>query len=156
METITRTVEVAVPLRTAYDQWTQFEQFPQFMSAVESVDQLDDTRTHWVTRIAGVTREFDAEVRVQKPDQGVSWRSLDGPTHAGRVTFEPKGDTTTVVTLAMEWEPEGLAEKAGDAFGIVGKQAESDLESFKEFIEERGVATGQWRGEVAGGDTGTL
>ena len=156
MDTITQTIEVDVPLQTAYDQWTQFEDFPQFMGGVERIEQLDDKRTHWTTKIAGVTRDFDAEVLVQRPDQGVSWRSTDGTTHAGRVTFAPIADTRTEVTLAMDWQPEGLAEKAGDALGIVEAQVKKDLESFKKFIEERGTATGAWRGSVDTGSTSPL
>ena len=156
MDTITRSIEVDVPLQTAYDQWTQFEDFPQFMGAVQRVEQLDGSRTHWVTRINGVTREFDAEVLVQRPDQGVSWRSTDGTTHAGRVTFAPLGDHRTEVTLAMDWEPEGLVEKAGDVLGLVEGQAQKDLDGFKEFIEARGTATGAWRGSVDTGSTSPL
>ncbi len=156
MDTITSVIEVDVPLQTAYDQWTQFEDFPRFMGGVERIEQLDDTRTHWVMKIAGVSREFDAEVLVQRPDQGVSWRSTDGPTHAGRVTFLPMGDTRTEVTLAMDWQPEGLVEKAGDALGLVEGQAKKDLQSFKEFIESRGTATGSWRGQVDTGSTSPI
>jgi uncharacterized membrane protein len=156
MDTITRSIEVDVPLQVAYDQWTQFEDFPRFMGGVESIQQLSDTRTHWNTKIAGVSREFDAEILVQQPDQGVSWRSVDGPTHAGRVTFSPLAENRTEVTLAMDWEPEGALEKAGDALGIVEGQVKKDLESFKKFIEERGTATGAWRGQVDSGSTGPL
>ena len=156
METITRTIEVDVPLQTAYDQWTQFEDFPRFMGGVEQITQLDDRRTHWVTKIGGVAREFDAEVLVQRPDQGISWRSTDGTAHAGRVTFSPLSDSRTEVTLAMDWEPEGLLEKAGDALGIVEARVKKDLSSFKSFIEERGTATGAWRGEVDTGSTSPL
>ena len=156
MDTITKSIEVDVPLQTAYDQWTQFEDFPQFMGGVESVTQLDDKRTHWVTKIGGVSREFDADILVQRPDQGVSWRSTDGTAHAGRVTFTPLGDSRTEVTLAMDWEPEGLVEKAGDALGIVEARAKKDLENFKTFIEERGTATGSWRGQIDTGSTTPL
>lgn len=156
MDTITRSIQVDVPLQTAYDQWTQFEDFPRFMGGVERITQLDDTRTHWVTKIGGVSREFDAEVLVQQPDQGVSWRSTDGTTHAGRVTFSPVSDTVTEVTLAMDWQPDGFVEKAGDVLGVVEAQAKKDLEGFKQFIEERGTATGSWRGSVDTGSTTPL
>ncbi len=156
MDTITTTIEVDVPLQTAYDQWTQFEDFPQFMGGVESITQLDDKRTHWVTKIGGVSREFDADVLVQRPDQGVSWRSTDGTAHAGRVSFTSLGDTRTEVTLAMDWEPEGLVEKAGDALGVVEARAKKDLVNFKTFIEERGTATGSWRGQIDTGSTTPL
>lgn len=156
MDSITHVVEVDVPLQTAYDQWTQFQDFPMFMSAVDRIDQLDDRRTHWVTSIGGITREFDAEVLVQRPDQGISWRSTDGATHAGRVTFSPVDGNRTEVTLAMDWAPEGLLERAGDALGIVEGRVKKDLESFKTFIEERGTATGSWRGQVDTGSTSPL
>jgi len=156
METITRTIEVDVPLQTAYDQWTQFEDFPRFMGGVEKVTQLDDRRTRWVTRIGGVSREFDAEVLVQRPDQGVSWRSTGGTPHAGRVTFAPLSDTRTEVTLALEWQPEGLLEKAGEALGVVEGRVAKDLSAFKQFIEGRGTATGAWRGQVDTGSSSPL
>ena len=148
MSTIEQSVEVAVPVRTAYDQWTQFEDFPQFMEGVEKITQLSDTRTHWVTEIAGVTREFDAEITEQEPDQRIAWTSVDEPKQAGVVTFHRIDDATTRVMLQMDFEPEGFAEKAGDVLGIVKSRTKGDLERFKSFIESRGSETGAWRGEV--------
>jgi uncharacterized membrane protein len=148
MSVIEKTIEVNVPVRTAYDQWTQFESFPHFMEGVERVEQLSESRTHWRTKIAGVTREFDAEIIRQEPDERIEWRSLDGPDQAGAVTFQPIGMERTLVQLAMQLRPEGLAEKAGDATGIVERRVQGDLERFKEFIETRGTQTGSWRGEI--------
>jgi uncharacterized membrane protein len=148
MSVIEKTIEVNVPVRTAYDQWTQFESFPHFMEGVERVEQLSESRTHWRTKIAGVTREFDAEIIRQEPDERIEWRSLDGPDQAGAVTFQPIGTERTLVQLAMQLRPEGLAEKAGDATGIVERRVQGDLERFKEFIETRGTQTGSWRGEI--------
>ncbi|MGP4025629.1 SRPBCC family protein [Actinomadura sp. 3N407] len=148
MSTITESVNVTVPIRTAYDQWTQFETFPQFMDGVEEVRQLDDTTVRWRTRIAGVTREFDARITEQLPDERVAWKSLEGPTHAGVVTFHRLDETTTRVTAQMEIDPEGLAEKAGDRLGALGHRVKGDLQRFKTFIEARGVQTGGWRGQV--------
>jgi hemerythrin superfamily protein/ribosome-associated toxin RatA of RatAB toxin-antitoxin module len=142
MEDVTQTVDVHVPVRTAYDQWTQFETFPQFMEGVEQVRQLDDRRTHWVTRVAGVQREFDAEITEQRPDERIAWRSIDGDSlHAGVVTFQPLSDTDTRVTVKLAWEPEGLVEKASSALGIPDQQVKADTEKFKEFIERRGTET---------------
>ena len=135
-------------------QWTQFEDFPQFMEGVEKITQLSDTRTHWVTEIAGVSREFDAEITEQEPDQRIAWRSVDGPTQAGVVTFHKLDDQTTRVMLQMEFDPEGLAETAGDMLGLVKTRTKGDLERFKGFIEARGVETGAWRGEVEQDATG--
>ncbi|TQJ50683.1 SRPBCC family protein [Phycicoccus sp. SLBN-51] len=146
--TIERTVTVEVPVHTAYNQWTQFEEFPQFMSGVNEVTQVDDTTLHWVAEIGGVRREWDAAVLEQVPDQKVAWAATQGATNAGAVHFAPSGPDHTIVTLHLEFEPEGLVEKAGDALGVVERQAEGDLQRFKTFIEERGTETGAWRGQV--------
>ena len=148
MKSIQDSIDVAVPVTTAYNQWTQFESFPAFMSGVERVHQISDTKTHWKTNVAGVQREFDAEITEQHPDERVAWRTVDGLRHAGVVTFHRLDDRRTRVTLQMEFEPEGLAEKAGTALGVVGYQTKSDLSRFKEFIEREGAPTGAWRGEV--------
>ena len=145
---VEKSITVDVPVSTAYNQWTQFEDFPHFMGGVKEVHQHDDQRLHWVAEIAGVRREWDAEIVDQQPDQRIAWRSIDGAGNGGIVTFQPVGPETTQVNLQMEFEPEGLAETVGDKLGIVSKQAESDLKRFKEFVEGRGTETGAWRGEV--------
>ncbi|WP_084963111.1 SRPBCC family protein [Thermoactinospora rubra] len=150
MSTIEHSVDVNVPIRTAYNQWTQFETFPEFMEGVESVKQLTDTRTAWVAEIAGVRREFEAEITEQHPDERVAWRTLDRPHHAGVVTFHRVGDDTTRVTLQMEYDPEGFVEQAGDWLQLVRMRVRGDLERFKNFIESRGGETGAWRGDVPG------
>ncbi len=148
MSSIEQSVEVQVPVRTAYNQWTQFEDFPHFMEGVKEVRQLDDTSLHWTVEIAGQVREFDAKITEQNPDERIAWTTIDGPHQAGVVTFHRLGDDHTKVMLQMEYEPEGLVEKAGDAVGVVRSRVKGDLERFKEFIESRGQETGAWRGEV--------
>jgi uncharacterized membrane protein len=149
MSTIEKSVHVDVPVSTAYDQWTQFETFPQFMEGVESVRQLDDKRLHWKAEIGGVTREWDAEIVDQVPDDRITWRAVEGTANQGTVSFTPdQMSSTTQVTLRMEYEPEGAVEKTGDLLNIVDRRVKGDLERFKEFIEHRGTATGAWRGEV--------
>ena len=148
MSTIEQSIEVDVPVRTAYDQWTQFEEFPRFMEGVESIKQLDDTTLHWVTKIAGQEREFDAKITEQTPDQRISWRADGEAKQAGVVTFHRLGEDKTKVMLQMEFDPQGFVEKAGDVLGIVETRTKGDLERFKNFIEERGRETGAWRGEV--------
>jgi len=142
-------IDVDVPVSTAYNQWTQFESFPQFMEGVERVDQISDTRTHWVTKIGGVTREFDAEITEQHPDERVAWRTLDGPSQAGVVTFHRLEAAKTRLMLQLEFEPEGIVEQAGDKLGVVNRRLQGDLERFKEFIESRGSESGAWRGDIA-------
>jgi uncharacterized membrane protein len=151
MTTVTETVEVAVPARTAYNQWTQFEEFPDFMQAVDEVRQITDTRTHWVTSIGGVTREFDAEIVEQVPDQKVAWVSTSGIQQHGQVFVEPVAPDRTRVTVEMEYEPEGITEQAADTLGLLTRQVRSDLDRFREFIESRGTETGAWRGQVPEG-----
>src|SRR5690606_41368014 len=150
MTTITESVEVAVPVRTAYNQWTQFEEFPRFMGGVAEVRQLSDTRTHWVTTVGGVTREFDAEITEQVPDRRVAWESISGARQAGTVDIEPVAADRSRVTVRMEYEPQRFTEKVADAMGLLRRQVRRDLDRFRDFIEERGTETGGWRGEVRG------
>jgi uncharacterized membrane protein len=147
--TVEKSIDVDVPIRTAYDQWTQFESFPQFMNGVERITQLDDRHTHWVTKVGGVEREFDAEITEQHPEERVAWRSTSGETtHAGVVTFHKISDATTRVMVQLDWEPEGVVEKVGAAVGVDDRQVTADVKRFKEFIESRGTETGAWRGDV--------
>ncbi|GAB3861877.1 SRPBCC family protein [Nocardioides maradonensis] len=149
MSTIQQSVDVHVPVRVAYDQWTQFESFPNFMTGVESVTQLDDTHNHWVTNIAGVTREFDTEITEQHPDERIAWRSTTGDSkHAGVVTFHKLDDRTTRAMIQIDWEPSDLVEKVGSAVKVDERQVKKDAERFRDFIESRGAATGGWRGDV--------
>ncbi|MER0449959.1 SRPBCC family protein [Streptomyces sp. Edi4] len=149
MSKVEESIEVEVPVRTAYDQWTQFESFPHFMDGVERIEQRTDKMTHWVTKIGGVTKEFEAEITEQIPDERVAWTTLDGEVRqAGVVTFHRLSDTKTKVMLQLDYEPEGLKENVGDKLGVVKRQVTGDLKRFKEFIEDRGRETGAWRGQV--------
>jgi uncharacterized membrane protein len=151
MAKIERSIDVYVPLSTAYNQWTQFEEFPRFMEAIRSVKQVDDTTLQWTAEIAGRERSWTAEIYEQEPDQSIAWRSTGGEQNSGRVSFEEIGPQHTKVNVVMEWQPEGAIESVGEALGFDDRQVEGDLERFKEFIEGRGQETGGWRGEVAGG-----
>lgn len=148
MSSVTESVDVNVPIRTAYNQWTQFADFPKFMEGVEEVNQVTDTMTHWRVKVAGVTREFDAQITEQVPDERVAWHSIEGPEHAGVVTFHRMGADSTRVTTQMEIDPEGFLEQAADKTGMLKHRAKGDLKRFKEFIETRGRETGEWRGNV--------
>ncbi len=145
---VEKSVQVDVPLSTAYNQWTQFEDFPHFMGGVKEVRQLDDRRLHWVAEIAGVRREWEASVLEQVPDQKIAWAATAGATNAGAVRFEPAGAGSTIVYLTLEYEPEGVVEQVGDKLGIVERQVQSDLERFKKLIESEGYASGAWRGAI--------
>jgi uncharacterized membrane protein len=151
MASVVDSIDVKVPVSTAYNQWTQFEAFPEFMEGVKSVTQTDDTHMHWVAEVAGAEKEWDAEITEQHPDERVAWRATSGAENAGVVTFHRIDDETTRVTLQMDADPEGLVENVGTALGFLDRRVKGDLERFKEFIEGRGSETGAWRGEVEAG-----
>ena len=147
MASVQESIDVSVPVTTAYNQWTQFESFPEFMGGVESVVQQDDTHLHWTTKVAGQTREFDTEITEQHPDERIAWKSLEGPEHAGVVTFHRLSDTESRVSVDFQWDPDSAVEKIGSFFGADNAQVKADLKRFKEFVEKHG-ATGAWRGDV--------
>ena len=141
-------IQVEVPVRTAYNQWTQFEEFPQFMEGVEEVRQLDDKTLHWVASIAGNAAEWEARIVEQVPDQRIVWESIDGQQTRGRVEFHPQGSTRSTVQVTMEYSPEGALQKVGSAAGLDARRIRADLDRFKQLIESRGTEDGAWRGEI--------
>lgn len=151
MASVQTTIEVDVPVRTAYDQWTQLESFPEFMEGIKHVEQLSATHVRFKGEIMGKSRTWEARIVEQVPDQRIAWKSIEGAENGGTVLFEPLGPSTTKVTLLLEYAPESWTEKTGDALGIFEARVKKDLHNFKEYIEGRGVETGAWRGEVHGG-----
>jgi uncharacterized membrane protein len=151
MSKVETSIEVEVPVSTAYNQWTQFEEFPTFMEGVEQVQQLDDTRLRWVAEIGGQKQEWEAEITEQKPDERVAWKATDGKTNAGVVTFHRLDDHRSKVMVQIDWEPEGMVEQLGAKVGADERRVEGDLERFKELIESRGAESGAWRGKVEQG-----
>lgn len=148
MSTIEKSIDVNVPLQTAYNQWTQFEEFPRFMEGIEEVRQLDDKHLRWRAEIAGKLKEWDSEILEQIPDQRIAWRSTSGAENAGTVTFSPLAENKTRVTVEMVYDPEGFVENVGDVLGIADRRVSGDLERFKEYIESRGRESGAWRSKI--------
>lgn len=144
-----QSIEVDVPVSTAYNQWTQFEDFPKFMESVHEVRQLDDTHLHWRATVAGKEQEWDAEITEQIPDKRIAWRSITGVRNSGVVTFHKISDSKTRIMLQMDYEPRSIDEKVGDTLGLVKMQAKRNLDRFKEMLESCGSETGAWRGSVA-------
>jgi uncharacterized membrane protein len=149
MAEITESIDVHVPVRTAYNQWTQFESFPRFMEGVKSVRQLDDNTLEWVADVGGKEKTWTARITEQEPDQRIAWTAVNGAHNAGVVTFHRLGEGETRVTLQHDVDPEGPEENVGTALGVPQRRIKGDMERFKEFIESRGTETGAWRGEVA-------
>jgi uncharacterized membrane protein len=151
ISTIDESIEVGVPVPTAYNQWTQFEEFPLFMEGVDDVRQRDDTRLHWVATIGGRTAEWDAKILEQHPDTQISWISEDGKKTRGTVSFEPIGESKTLIRLSMSYQAEGPIEQLGSAAGLDAQRVRGDLKRFKDLIESRGTESGEWRGEIDAG-----
>ena len=152
MADVDETIDIDVPVATAYNQWTQFEEFPKFMENVESIEQIDDTHLHWVAKVAGKRHEWDAEITYQDPDHHIAWRATDGTNNAGSVRFDRLGDEKTRLKVRMTWEAKDATERLGAALGVDDRGVKSDLERFKELVESRGSETGAWRGEVREGE----
>src|ERR1700761_7425415 len=152
MGTTTHSIEVKAPLQSVYDQWTQFEEFPRFMRDVVEVRQHGPDALSWKVLMGGKEKQWEARIIEQIPDTSIVWESVDGTSNRGAVTFEPLGTDTTRLTLVMEYEPEGLLEKAGDLLGIPSGHVEESLKSFRELIENKGTATGGWRGRIESKD----
>ncbi len=150
MARVEESIDVNVPVTTAYNQWTQFEEFPSFMDGVKSVTQIDDTHLRWVAEIGGQEEQWEAEITEQQPDRKIAWKAQDGH-NSGTVTFEPLGDNQTRINVVMEHETEGLTEALGSALGADSREVKGDLERFKEVVETLGTETGAWRGEVEQG-----
>jgi uncharacterized membrane protein len=148
MSTVEQSIDLDVPVRTAYDRWTRFEDFPSFMKGIEEVRQIDDTHLHWKAKVGGHVKEWDAEITEQHPDERVAWKATDGSPNAGVVTFHRLSDSTSRVMVQIEHEPEGVVEKVGGALGADSHRVKGDLERFKELVETQGGASG-WRGDVS-------
>src|SRR5205814_916645 len=122
MANIEKSIDIDRPVRTVYNQWTQFEEFPRFMEGVQEIRQIDDTHLHWRASIGGKEKEWDALITEQVPDERISWRSTSGAPNAGTVRFHKIDENRTRVTLAMHYEPEGVVENVGEALGVVSRR----------------------------------
>jgi hypothetical protein len=152
MGTTTHSIDVKAPLRSVYDQWTQFEEFPRFMRDVVEVRQHGPDALSWKVQIGGKEKQWEARIIEQIPDTSIVWESVDGTSNRGAITFEPLGTDATRLTVLMEYEPEGFLEKAGDILGIPSGRVEDSLKSFRELIESKNAATGGWRGRIENTD----
>jgi uncharacterized membrane protein len=149
MSSLEESIDVNVPVSTAYNQWTQFEEFPKFMDSVQEVRQVDDTHLHWRASVAGKEEQWDSEITEQIPDRRIAWRSISGVRNAGSVDFERLADDRTRIVVRMDYDPQSFDEKIGDAMGMVRMQLRNNVKRFKELLESRGSETGAWRGTVA-------
>jgi len=137
MSTTLHSIEVNAPVQVVSYQWTRFEEFPYFMEAVEEVRRESDTRLFWRTRIGGIEKTWEAEITAQIPGEKIAWKSVDGTENAGVITFEELAPDRTKINVVIDYEPEGILEKAGDLLGIPSTGVEEGLLRFRDFIEEK-------------------
>ncbi|MEU8029799.1 SRPBCC family protein [Streptomyces sp. NPDC049099] len=150
---IMESVDVGVPVRTAYDQWTQFQEFSTFAKGVKSASRAGDTDSDWQAKIFWSSRSWKAHVTEQIPDYRIQWTSEGAKGSVkGVVTFHPLGENLTRVLLVMEYYPSGLFEKTGNLWRAQGRRARLDLKHFARFITMKGEAEDGWRGEIRDGE----
>jgi uncharacterized membrane protein len=149
---IQQSVDVAVPIDEAYDQWTRFEEWPEFMHRVDSVQQVDDSTVHISTKVWGVTKEFEAEIVEQRPDERIEWHSEDGLMNSGVVTFHRLAPRLTRIEVTMDVKPDSLVEKAGRGMRFTKRAVRGDLHRFKAYVEMEEHSDKGWRGTIEGGD----
>ena len=148
---VQQSIDVAVPLQTAYNQWTQYEEWPQFMHRVKRVSQEDPTKVSFATKIWGKTKEFEAKIVTARPDEKIKWEVTQGMTHTGWVTFHEIAPQLTRIELSLDLEPGGMLEKAARGMRHVKRAARGDLHRFKAYIEALEEETGAWRGTIEDG-----
>ena len=151
MKHIEQLVELSVPVRVAYNQWTQFEEFPRFMPAVKRVNQLDAKALRWSARIGGKTVQWNALITEQIPDVRIVWQSTTGTESSGRVSFAAVGPGRSTIRVSVDYAPRGMLERIGTRLGMVEALVAVAMENFKRFIETRGCETGAWRDEIRAG-----
>lgn len=149
---IQQSVDVAVPIEEAYDQWTRFEEWPKFMHRVDSVQQVDDSTVHISTKVWGITKEFEAEIVEQRPDERIEWRSEQGLMHSGVVSFHRLAPRLTRIEVTMDVKPDSLVEKAGRGMRFTKRAVRADLHRFKAFVEMEEQSEKGWRGTIEDGD----
>jgi uncharacterized membrane protein len=149
---VQQAVDVAVPVETAYNQWTQFEDWPQFMHRVTRVSQEEPNKVSFATKIWGKTKEFVAEIETQRPDERIKWKVTQGITHTGVVTFHELAPRLTRIELNVDVDPGGLLEKAARGLRHIKRAMRADLHRFKAFIEMQEMETGAWRGVIEDGE----
>ena len=149
---IQQSVDVAVPIDEAYDQWTRFEEWPEFMHRVDSVQQVDDSTVHFSTKVWGITKEYEAEIVEQRPDERIEWHSEDGLMNSGVVTFHRLAPRLTRIEVTMDVKPDSLLEKAGRGMRFTKRAVRGDLHRFKAYVEMEEHTDKGWRGTIEDGD----
>jgi uncharacterized membrane protein len=145
-------VDVAVPLKAAYNLWTEFEEWPSFMHRVDSAQQLDESTVSFSTKVWGITKQFEAEIVEQRPDERIEWKVSEGLAHSGVVTFHKLAPRLTRIEVTLDMKPEGMVEKMGRGMRFAKRAVRGDLHRFKAYAEMDEDAEGGWRGTIEDGE----
>jgi uncharacterized membrane protein len=149
---IQQAIDVPVPISTAYNQWTQFEEWPKFMHRLERVSQEDEGHVSFKTKIWGISKEFNAEIVEQRPDDRIKWKVTEGVTHTGVITFHELADRLTRIEVNLDVQPGSLIEKAARGMRHVKRAVRADLARFKAYVVMEEEETGSWRGVIEDGE----
>ena len=149
---IQQSVDVAVPVKVAYNRWTQFEEWPQFMHRVENASQVDDATVSFETKVWGVNKQFEAQIMEQRPDERIEWDATEGLSHTGVATFHKLSDRLTRIEVTLDVQPNSLVEKFGRGARYAKRAVRGDLHRFKAFVELEEEADGGWRGTIEDGE----
>jgi uncharacterized membrane protein len=145
-------VDVGIPLKAAYNLWTEFEEWPSFMHRVDSAQQLDDSTVSFSTKVWGITKEFEAEIVEQRPDERIEWKVSEGLAHSGVVTFHELAPRLTRIEVTLDMKPEGMVEKMGRGMRFAKRAVRGDLHRFKAYAEMEEEPEGGWRGTIEDGE----
>ena len=149
---IQQSVDVAVPIKVAYDQWTQFEEWPRFMHRLESVDQIDESTVAFSAKVWGVNKRFEAKILEQRPEERIEWDVSQGLAHIGVVTFHELSKRLTRIEVTLDVEPDSLVEKAARGMRFIKRAVRGDLHRFKAYVELNEEAEDGWRGTIDHGE----
>jgi len=145
---IIRSIDVAAPIDTVYDQWTQFEEMASFMHRTEAVEQQEPETVVWHENIWGRKRLWNVVIEEQIPKERIQWKIEGGGEGIGVITFHELAPRLTRIEVVFDWQPKGIVEKLGSGLRVHKRAAKTDLYRFKAFVETRGEATGGWRGRI--------
>ncbi len=154
---IIESIDVGVPVRVAYNQWTEFGGFPSFMKKVEKVEAQEDNKLAWKAQIVWSHRTWEATILEQVPDERIVWRSKGEKGHVdGAVTFHEIGPNLTRILIVLEYYPQGLFEKTGNIWRAQGRRVRAEFKHFRRHVMTRTILEPDevegWRGTIEDGE----
>ncbi|MFF7211780.1 SRPBCC family protein [Streptomyces sp. NPDC008238] len=150
---IVEVLDVGVPLRFAYDHWTQYEKFSSFTKGVRSASRGEDTDSDWKVKVGPSTRGWKATTQEQVPDERIIWTSEGAKgTTRGCVSFHELAPSLTRIVLLVEYYPSGFFEKTGNLWRAQGRRLRLDFKHFQRYVTLTDEEPDGWRGEIRDGE----